>query len=40
VVGVDGDDAAQETLVRAWRARHRFEGQATLLTWLHRTLPA
>jgi RNA polymerase sigma-70 factor (ECF subfamily) len=34
--GFEADDAAQETLVRAWRARHRFEGRSPLLAWLRR----
>jgi RNA polymerase sigma-70 factor (ECF subfamily) len=32
----EADDAAQETLVRAWRAYDRFEGRASLRTWLRR----
>ena len=32
----DADDAVQETLLRAWRARERFEGRAALRTWLYR----
>jgi RNA polymerase sigma-70 factor (ECF subfamily) len=32
----DADDAAQETLERAWRSRDRFEGRAAVRTWLHR----
>jgi RNA polymerase sigma-70 factor (ECF subfamily) len=34
--GSEVDDAVQETLVRAWRAHERFEGRASLRTWLHR----
>jgi RNA polymerase sigma-70 factor (ECF subfamily) len=32
----DADDAAQETMVRAWRARDGFEGRSSLRTWLFR----
>jgi RNA polymerase sigma-70 factor (ECF subfamily) len=32
----EADDAAQETLVRAWRKYDRFEGRATLKSWLYR----
>lgn len=32
----DAEDAYQETLIRAWRARDRFEGRSSLRTWLHR----
>jgi RNA polymerase sigma-70 factor (ECF subfamily) len=32
----DADDAAQETIVRAWRSLERFEGRASLKTWLYR----
>ncbi|MDP1823090.1 MAG: RNA polymerase subunit sigma-70 [Archangium sp.] len=30
----DADDAAQEALVRAWKARDRFEGRSSIKTWL------
>ena len=30
----DADDAAQETLVRAWKARESFEGRSSVKTWL------
>ena len=32
----DADDAVQETIVRAWRSLDRFEGRASIKTWLHR----
>jgi RNA polymerase sigma-70 factor (ECF subfamily) len=32
----EADDAVQETLVRAWRSYHRFEGRSSLRSWLHR----
>jgi RNA polymerase sigma-70 factor (ECF subfamily) len=32
----EADDAAQETLLRAWRAREAFDGRASLRTWLYR----
>lgn len=32
----DADDAVQETIVRAWRSLDRFEGRASVKTWLHR----
>jgi RNA polymerase sigma-70 factor (ECF subfamily) len=32
----DADDLVQETFLRAWRARARFEGRASARTWLYR----
>ncbi|MEU6075734.1 RNA polymerase subunit sigma-70 [Micromonospora sp. NPDC047074] len=32
----DADDLVQETFLRAWRARDRFEGRAAARTWLYR----
>jgi RNA polymerase sigma-70 factor (ECF subfamily) len=32
----DADDAAQETLIRAWRSYGRFEGRSSLHSWLRR----
>jgi RNA polymerase sigma-70 factor (ECF subfamily) len=32
----DAEDALQDTLLRAWRGLGRFEGRASLRTWLHR----
>ena len=32
----EAEEAAQETALRAWRARDEFRGEASLRTWLHR----
>jgi RNA polymerase sigma-70 factor (ECF subfamily) len=32
----EAEDAVQETLLKAWRAFHRFEGRAALRSWLYR----
>ncbi|MBL0939060.1 MAG: sigma-70 family RNA polymerase sigma factor [Gemmatimonadaceae bacterium] len=32
----DAEDAVQETLLRAWKARDAFDGRAAVGTWLHR----
>jgi RNA polymerase sigma-70 factor (ECF subfamily) len=32
----DADDLVQETFLRAWKARDRFEGRASARTWLYR----
>ncbi len=32
----DAEDAVQETFVRAWRGLEKFEGRASVRTWLHR----
>jgi RNA polymerase sigma-70 factor (ECF subfamily) len=32
----DAEDLVQETFLRAWKAYDRFEGKASVRTWLHR----
>ena len=32
----DAEDATQDTLLRAWRARNAFDGRASVRTWLYR----
>ena len=32
----EAGDLMQETFLRAWKAYDRFEGKASMRTWLHR----
>ena len=34
--GFEADDAVQETMLRAWRAAHGFEGRSSVRSWLYR----
>jgi RNA polymerase sigma-70 factor, ECF subfamily len=34
--GSEAEDAVQETMLRAWQAAERFEGRASVRTWLYR----
>jgi RNA polymerase sigma-70 factor (ECF subfamily) len=34
--GFEADDAVQETMLRAWRSADKFEGRATMRSWLYR----
>jgi RNA polymerase sigma-70 factor, ECF subfamily len=34
--GFEAEDAVQETMIRAWRNLERFEGRASVRTWLYR----
>jgi RNA polymerase sigma-70 factor, ECF subfamily len=31
----DGEDAVQETLIKAWRGLDQFEGRSSLRSWLY-----
>lgn len=32
----DADEAVQDTMLRAWRGADRFEGRASVRSWLYR----
>jgi len=34
--GFEAEDAVQETMLRAWRNAHRFEGRSSVRSWLYR----
>src|SRR5688572_7379777 len=33
---MEADDAVQETMIRAWKGFERFDGRASMRTWLYR----
>src|SRR4030081_3795868 len=33
---METDDAVQETIIRAWKSFHQFDGRSSLRTWLYR----
>jgi RNA polymerase sigma-70 factor, ECF subfamily len=34
--GFEAEDAVQDTMLRAWRSADRFEGRASVRSWLYR----